>query len=491
VTRTDEHLSRLLHAAAPPSDGVDVDDVESRVRRRRTVRESVVAVATSLATIAIVVVAVNLGTGSTPTPPVAPSPTIDLTGTVPWVGTPGSGYQTPTKVPDGTVVTRPCTAADLTATLGGVDGASGHLVHWVELTSTAATACLLEGYPQVTATEPGLPDVAAAQGSYFPATGVPTMRPGEKGHVGVQTDTACTAPSPPPPYHHVAITLPGGGTVSVDVPDGLDTGCSLSVSELSGPAPTTPAPSADPLASLQVALDAPATVAAGDTLVYVARVSNPTGEAISLDRCPSYVQRASGVADLKEDYELNCGPVGQIAAHATVRFEMRLAVPADALSGELDLTWSLAMPDAPTAKTAVTVSPAHGELTAEQRALALRTATTEAWSSPPSGSVAPTGGANDQAAWPSNVDQVSAILTTHADAMQYVGATGGDTTPVLVIRLVGDFSWVTTGPPGHGPATGNVMTIVIDAHTGAITDTGLEPQDPPRPLPDATVLFTR
>jgi hypothetical protein len=365
-------------------------------------------------------------------------------------------------------------------------------VQWIQLTNTGTTACLLTGYAQVTATEPGLPDLTAVDGSYFETSGAGTAQPGESGTVGVSTDSVCPRPlGPTTVYHHLDLALPGGGSVSVDLPDGFDTACGLRVTMLTGPAPSAPTRPADPLSSLHVTLDAPATVVAGHTLVYVARVSNWTSEPISLDRCPTYLQQASGVTELKEDYELNCGPVGQIAAHATVRFEMRLAVPADARSGELDLAWSLAMPEAPTAKAAVTVTSAHGALTAEQRALALDTAKTEAWSSPPSGNPPATTGASGQAGWPSNVDQVSAILTTHADAMQYVGAAGSDATPVLVIRLVGDFSWVTTGPPGHGPATGNVMTIVIDAHTGAITDTGLEPQDPPRPLPDATVLFTR
>lgn len=133
-----------------------------------------------------------------------------------------------------------------------------------------------------------------------------------------------------------------------------------------------------------------------------------------------------------------------------------------------------------------------GDLTTAQRALAVRTAKTAAWASPPTGSPAPTPAASGQAGWPANVDQVSAIVTTHADAMRYVGAAGGDTTLVLVIRLVGDFSWVTTpGPPGHGPLTGNVITIVINAETGRSTDTGLERQNPPRALPNATVLYTR
>ena len=135
-------------------------------------------------------------------------------------------------------------------------------------------------------------------------------------------------------------------------------------------------------------------------------------------------------------------------------------------------------------------------LTVAQRALAVRTAKAEAWASPPSGNPGATSGVRSGRAltdpgWPSNVDQASAIVTTHADAMQYVGAAGGDTTSVLVIRLIGDFSWVTTGPPGHGPATGNVMTLVIDAKSGETIDAGLERQSPTQPLPHPTVLYVR
>jgi len=60
-----------------------------------------------------------------------------------------------------------------------------------------------------------------------------------------------------------------------------------------------------------------------------------------------------------------------------------------------------------------------------------------------------------------------------------------------VIRLVGNFSWITSGPPGHTNATGNVATIVVDATTGQVTDTGLERGDPTEALPDASVLYSR
>lgn len=130
-----------------------------------------------------------------------------------------------------------------------------------------------------------------------------------------------------------------------------------------------------------------------------------------------------------------------------------------------------------------------GGLSAAQRTLAIHVARTAARLAPPPG--ASTAPATGHPGWPANVSEVSAIATTHADAMHYVGAAGSDTTPVLVIRLVGDFSWNTTGPPGHGPITGNVITIVINAQTGKTTDSGIEQQNPPRSLTNATILYAR
>lgn len=86
------------------------------------------------------------------------------------------------------------------------------------------------------------------------------------------------------------------------------------------------------------------------------------------------------------------------------------------------------------------------------------------------------------------------MLTTHTTALQFVGGgeePGNGSLPVLVIRLIGDFSWITTGPPGSSNAIGNVATIVVDATTGQVTDTGLEQSDPTAELPAASVLYTR
>ncbi|MGH8891242.1 MAG: hypothetical protein ACRDV3_15960 [Acidothermaceae bacterium] len=135
-----------------------------------------------------------------------------------------------------------------------------------------------------------------------------------------------------------------------------------------------------------------------------------------------------------------------------------------------------------------------GGLTSAQRALAVRISQTEAWGSRPSDpGVYPTGvDPSAPGTWPDDVQDASVMLTTHADAMQYVGGgseAGDGSTPVLVIRLIGDFSWITSGPPGSGPATGNVATIVVEATTGQVADTGLERSNQPASLPGATKLY--
>jgi hypothetical protein len=135
-----------------------------------------------------------------------------------------------------------------------------------------------------------------------------------------------------------------------------------------------------------------------------------------------------------------------------------------------------------------------GGLTNAQRALAVRISQIEGWGSRPSdpGEYPPGVDSSAPGSWPTDVENASVILTTHEDAMQYVGGgteAGDGSRLVLVIRLVGDFSWITTGPPGHGPVTGNVATIVVDASSGQATDTGLESNNSPASLPGATLLY--
>jgi hypothetical protein len=81
----------------------------------------------------------------------------------------------------------------------------------------------------------------------------------------------------------------------------------------------------------------------GATLHYTVTLSNPTAKAISLAACPAYTQSlyADGKA-VDTTLRLNCGPAGaQIAANASVSFDMQAQVPAALAGGTLKLSWKL------------------------------------------------------------------------------------------------------------------------------------------------------
>jgi hypothetical protein len=82
----------------------------------------------------------------------------------------------------------------------------------------------------------------------------------------------------------------------------------------------------DPLGDLQASLRLPHTARVGTTLEYGVALTNPTSTAISLDRCPGYVE----------------APVEAIAPGDTVLFAMQ--VPAPDQPGSYRLDWDLSVP---------------------------------------------------------------------------------------------------------------------------------------------------
>lgn len=368
MTSVEDRLSELLQAAAPESQGVAFDAVRGEVRRRRTAQWSIAASIVAVAVVATALIVpmsgdrhhVNVTTTTTPTP------TVNLTGTVPWTDAPLPTYQpppTPATTPPASDA-RPCTATDVSVAPGDRNGAGGHQLILVRFRNISSSTCVLKGYPRVTATEPGRPDVTATDGSFFPSTGTADMRPGQDTYLGVETDAYCNArpgggPTGPL-YHHLDIALPGGGTVAVAF-DGaraaLDAGCGLHLTRFFVQQAEPPVDPHDPLSDLVVSLEVPDRVRAGSTLTYIANITNPTDRAISLDRCPGYIEATTPPSmSVKETYALNCAPVGAIAAHSTVRFEMRLPVPAQMAAGPFTFEWSLAGPLSVVSDATVTVT---------------------------------------------------------------------------------------------------------------------------------------
>jgi hypothetical protein len=78
-------------------------------------------------------------------------------------------------------------------------------------------------------------------------------------------------------------------------------------------------------------------------LRYTVTLTNPTAAPVSLAACPAYTQSvyADGKS-LDTTQRLDCGAAGgQIAANASVSFDMQVAVPAELGAGSGKLSWKL------------------------------------------------------------------------------------------------------------------------------------------------------
>ncbi|HYY09805.1 MAG TPA: hypothetical protein VE781_02650, partial [Kineosporiaceae bacterium] len=225
--------------------------------------------------------------GTLPAGPVPTVAAVDLTGAVPWIATaPTEAPAVPSATPSPQAA-RPCTVRDVAVTVAPDVRVTGHRLSSVRFHNVGATACLLSGSPRVVASEPGHPDVVGTPGTFVDSDEAGPMRPGDDTDLVVETTTSCPrrpgGGPPGPGYHHVAVTLSGGGTVTAtDRDEALDVTCGLGVGHFFLQQADVPEPP-DPLAPLHVTLELPPSVAAGDPLVYVVALTNPTQQPVSLD----------------------------------------------------------------------------------------------------------------------------------------------------------------------------------------------------------------
>ncbi len=303
------------------------------------------------ATVAGAVIALaTAGCGSTVAPPAraGPSPLISPVserGAVPWVDLPGRFFM-PSPLPAHwrPANARPCTAAQVRVSPNGRNGAGGHLFEYYAFRNVSRTTCILRGYPHVVATEPGKPGMTATHSRWFAdeeRSG--NMRPGGVTGLSIETDFNCPAryahPNEHPTliYHTVTINIPGGGQVVIN--QAFDVLCGLSTGRFAVPQPPQRYPHS-PVTGARAALELPSGVIAGTTLDYVAAVTNPTGTDMVLTPCPGYLQ-GLGLAG-KPVLALNCRAQRRIPAHQTVRFAMRLRVPAGTPTGPATVYWQIA-----------------------------------------------------------------------------------------------------------------------------------------------------
>jgi len=335
---------------------------------------------------ALLVVSLGVATACGPhiaaaSPSRSPSPAPDY---VPWLPLAVSGNfpqaapatpAPPVPIPAGTPL---CRASGLQGILYTTMAATGAQEASVILIRNAGSSqCYLDGYPNVTVLDAHGKVLAHAEGSsnegtYFPdwpevqvllEPVTPKLIPGPvdlqslRGQADINVQWYdCSLPH----AAELLLDLPNaGGTLTVAYAfqpphyggcDGGNPGIVLTRGPLS-PAGYIWQPDQSYL-SVDFAISAPASVKAGSTLEFFVTVTNSDQSDYVLDPCPDYtVILGSKVA--VSAYQLNCGPVGRIAPGASVKFQIKLAVPSQVPPRQYSLTWSLgdgrvAMPQAST-----------------------------------------------------------------------------------------------------------------------------------------------
>ena len=280
---------------------------------------------------------------------------------VPWSSATPEPFVTP--APTNAPAANGCKVEDVSAS-AGLGGASGSMLGWVLLWNTSREPCALTGQLSVAIFDgpghrlkiKGIPDPDPVAGPIvLPASqSAPVLgRDPQAGLASVEFQWSNWCATPPRGPLSLAITLPEGGVLDTPVVeigseaprcDVSSADSTVSIGPLGvtpGPAPSDPPPV--PAEALRVALVVADHATAGQTLHYVAILTNPTSNPIALSPCPAYQERINAAGGgVVADYVLDCSPAPTIGAGASVSFAMELAVPASlqAFDGAA-LVWTL------------------------------------------------------------------------------------------------------------------------------------------------------
>ena len=187
----------------------------------------------------------------------------------------------------------------------------------------------------------GLNTGAAQQGMDSSPPGA--IDPDGVADVVVSTWNGCmTSPTDIQTWAAIRLGLPSGGDVSVVLKD-FSTLCGVAVGRFGVPTKQPPPEVPSPLTA---AIDAPETVRAAQDFVYTVTLTNTTDSDFSLDPCPVYEESLTtfdgpDIVTTVKAYRLNCATMSTIAAHASVTFEMLLAVPANQPVGIGKFGWDI------------------------------------------------------------------------------------------------------------------------------------------------------
>jgi hypothetical protein len=270
---------------------------------------------------------------------------------IPWID------RQPVKASAHPPLAAPCRASQLGSRLF-LQGATGSLVGGVDLTNNGRRACALVGRPVVSfvgATKPVMVLAAAPQTGQDaalldPPGSLRALEPGKAASVSLWWSNWCgrggrAGGRGGVPPSAIRLGLPGGTTVLLPLrrasrcddphaPSTIQVGPFQPALRHLGPSSRLPLAAA-------IFGSRPFRARTGTIFHFVVGLTNTSSTPFSFgNTCPVYeesLDRPRGHA-----YVLNCRPAGSIPPHRTVRFAMRLRVPAPSRGGDNLLTWELA-----------------------------------------------------------------------------------------------------------------------------------------------------
>lgn len=307
--------------------------------------------------------------GSAPAPATSKSAT---TSSVPWLPlAPTHQYiaapaVTPPPLPPGTPE---CKAGQLEGESMGEAGAAGNVNMPLQVRNRSATACYVHGYPDVTVLDAAGRVLARGaglqgRGTYFedgpdvpvllpprtPGLPAPTMPISPRNVKGQAFMNLSWYDCPPlPKASHLALDLSDGSgrlvipfALQAYYSDACGNGQVQTPSVFRSPfgatgIPWPPTPDTIPVTTK---ISAPPSVKRGTTLVYFVSIRDDGQRDYELQPCPDYVEFLAGIKN-GPSYQLNCAPVGNIAAGRSVSFEMRLPISVGQPTGTTHVNWGL------------------------------------------------------------------------------------------------------------------------------------------------------
>jgi hypothetical protein len=326
---------RSLAGLVPVSPGAPRRRASASVRMRPGASSSVVGVL--VAAVIIVIAVSRLGSSATIPPPSSSiGPT--ASGSIPWAAIP-----VPSRAPDQVVTEPPCEASDLAASslafsgfAAGMEGFAG------TISLKAAQACVLPNAPSVSFETTMGKAIAIAQAPNSETAPVTLTPTSNAGTVDLQIFGACAVAD----LRKASVTLAQGDVLQVEIlPPPVSQGGSCLGSAtylLRFAAPEVAPSSAANVPSLKVVLTTAARATRGQPYRYIATLTNFGATRVLLDPCPAYDEGLKIPAGFSQSFSLNClATAGFIDPGASVSFEMFLAIPASAPSGQYELDWDI------------------------------------------------------------------------------------------------------------------------------------------------------